>query len=144
MPRYFAYGSNMEAAQMTTRVPEARSLGAGRLPAHRFSCNKIGRDGSAKANIEPSDGDEVWGVVFEISDAGLADLDRFEVGYRREQVTVHLRDDATTECDAYLSDQVSPDLLPTRAYRDRMVRGAQEHELPAICLLALRILAVGD
>ena len=91
MPRYFAYGSNMETAQMAARVPETRPIGAGRRSGHRFACNKAGRSGSsAWANVEPSATDEVWGVVFEISDEGLAVLDRFELGYRRERVAVQL------------------------------------------------------
>ena len=127
---------------MRQRVPEARALGRSRLPDHRFRCNKIGRDGSAKANIEPSPGEEVWGVLFELSEASLLALDRFEGGYRREEITVWREGVPTAGAQVYVSGHTSSELLPTRAYRDRMVRGAQEHALPEPCRRALEALAV--
>ncbi len=144
MALYFAYGSNMESAQMALRVPDARVLGRARLRGYRFACNKIGRDGSAKANVESCDGLEVWGVLFEISDGDLSDLDRFEGGYRRIAVTVESRPLTQARCEIYVSDQRSADLRPTRTYRDRMARGAREHGLPEECCRALAALGVAD
>lgn len=142
MPFYFAYGSNMETAQMTRRVPHARALGRGRLDDFAFACNKVGRDGSAKANVQRSPGDVVWGVVFEISGDELAQLDRFEGGYRRQAAAVVRDDGRRVTCEVYVSDRTDPRLRPTVAYRDRMVRGALEHGLPEECRRALEALAV--
>lgn len=144
MALYFAYGSNMDSAQMRTRVPEARPLGRVRLAGYRFHCNKIGRDGSAKANVEVAVGHEVWGVLFELSDEGLVALDRYEGGYRREEATVWRDEDPIAGVHVYVSARTSADLLPTRAYRERMLRGAREHELPEACVAALRALGVVD
>jgi hypothetical protein len=44
----------------------------------RFS--KKSSDGSGKGNVEPNDGDHVWGVLYEILDAQLPMLDKGEVG----------------------------------------------------------------
>lgn len=142
MPFYFAYGSNMETAQMARRVPGARSLGRGCLEGFAFACNKVGRDGSAKANVRRSAEDVVWGVVFEISDGELTELDRFEGGYRREVAAVLRDDGGRVACGVYVSDRTDPHLLPTADYRDRMVRGAREHGLPEACRRALEALRV--
>lgn len=144
MPVYFAYGSNMEAAQMASRVPEARSLGRARLAGYAFACNKIGRDGTAKANVEACTAEEVWGVVYEISATDLETLDRFEGGYLRVAVEVDLPTGDRLASEVYVSDRTSADLRPSRAYRDRMVRGAREHGLPEACCRALEALAVAD
>ena len=144
MPFYFAYGSNMETAQMAHRVPGACALGRGRLPAYAFACNKVGRDGTAKANVASQADSDVWGVVFEISAEGLEALDRFEGGYTREPVTVEMPDGTELGCEVYVSERTSVDLLPSRAYRDRMVRGAREHDLPEACCRSLAALDVAD
>ncbi len=142
MARYFAYGSNMETSQMALRVPGAHPLARGRLAGFRFRCNKIGRDGSAKANLEVADGAEVWGVVFDLPPDGFRSLDPFEGGYRRRSVEVEIEVGSLVWCEVYVSDQTSTTLLPTRAYRDRMARGAIEHGLPKDYCAAVRDLAV--
>jgi gamma-glutamylcyclotransferase (GGCT)/AIG2-like uncharacterized protein YtfP len=131
MARYFAYGSNMDAARMESRVPEARDLGRAVLRGYRFACNKIGRDGTAKANLVPAPGELVWGVVWELDDAGLRALDRFEGGYWREEVSAELSDGTTLACVVYRSDLVADDLLPSPDYVAHVVRGARSHGLPA-------------
>lgn len=144
MPLYFAYGSNMETAQMRVRLGDARPTGVARLLDHRFVCNKIGRDGSAKANVEASRGDEVWGVLYEITEDALAQLDRFEGGYWRERHHVIRSDGSFFACVLYVSDKTDAELVPSRAYRDRMVRGAREHRLPDPYAQAIEDLPVGD
>ena len=144
MALYFAYGSNMDSAQMRSRVPDARPLGRVRLAGYRFRCNKIGRDGSAKANVEVAVGHEVWGVLFELSDEGLVALDRYEGGYRRAEATVWREEAPVAGVHVYVSTRTSAELWPTRAYRERMIRGALEHELPEACLGTLRALRVVD
>ncbi len=144
MPLYFAYGSNMDSTQMARRAPKARAHGPGRLRGYRFTCNKVGRDGSAKANVERADEAAVWGVLFEISAADLVELDRFEGGYWRESLAVETTGGAIEVCEVYVSDLTSQTLLPLRAYRERMVRGAREHRLPQACSSALEGLAVSD
>ena len=104
----------------------------------------IGRDGTAKANVEASSGDEVWGVVYELSEDALETLDGFEGGYRREPRHVIDSSGSTWLCQLYLSDKTDSGLRPSRAYRDRMVRGAREHGLPETCIESLSSLSVVD
>ncbi len=130
MPLYFAYGSNMDSAQMAERIPGARVRGKAVLHGYGFRCNKIGRDGTAKANVAREADALVWGVVYEITQNDLERLDHFEGGYARREVGVELSDGATATCEVYVSEKISEDLLPSRTYRDRMVRGAHRHALP--------------
>ena len=126
---YFAFGANM-----SRRRPLAR------LPDHRFLCNKAGSDGSCKANIEVAVGDEVWGVVFRIQRHLLPRLDRFEGGYERRTVEVELGE-IELRCETYVSDRVlRPEAEVFDWYKQHMLVGAREHDLPALWLAKLEAL----
>lgn len=129
MTRYFAFGSNMSSARLRARVPSARPLGAGMLEGWRFACNKRGRDGSGKANIVAREGERVWGVVFEVAAPALADLDRFEGGYRRIEVEVTTAGEPV-HCHTYVSGELGEALRLRRWYKRHIVDGAEEHRLP--------------
>lgn len=58
---YFAYGSNMNSAQMETRCPDAKRIGVAELLNHDFIVN-----GRGVATIVPSTG-KVFGVLWEWS-----------------------------------------------------------------------------
>ena len=68
---YFAYGSNMSSERLRARTPSATSLGRARLPGYTLRWHKLGRDGSGKCDIEPSNAPRaaVWGVLYEIDSA---------------------------------------------------------------------------
>jgi gamma-glutamylcyclotransferase (GGCT)/AIG2-like uncharacterized protein YtfP len=77
---YFAYGSNMDCAQMRTRCPLARFVCVAKLPNHRltFSRNSKNR-GCGVADVIGNTGHEVWGIVYEIDDPrNIASLDQCE------------------------------------------------------------------
>lgn len=80
MPLYFAYGSNLDIEQMRQRCPSSRVVGIGRLPAHRLAFSRYSDSrGCGVADIVPDEGQEVWGLLYEISDEDLkGSLDRYE------------------------------------------------------------------
>ena len=126
---YFAYGSNLSVARMQGRIPEATVLGAAVLSDHRLEFNKLGRDGSAKANILPCPGERVWGAIYRFPRARLDELDAIEGGYERVRVTVRLRGGDARECQTYVSDRLT-EALPFAWYKKLVVDGAREHCLP--------------
>jgi hypothetical protein len=79
---YFAYGSNMsvERLRAADRAPSAEWLGCARAAGHRLAFDKVGRDGSGKADCEHTDApqDVVHGALFRIAQADRAALDRAE------------------------------------------------------------------
>lgn len=77
--KYFAYGSNLDTAQMRRRCPAAQPLGPAHIPNTRIEFSRYSEKWSGGvANITPTIGCEVWGLIYELSDADLAALDRFE------------------------------------------------------------------
>ncbi|WP_375455585.1 gamma-glutamylcyclotransferase family protein [uncultured Methylobacterium sp.] len=73
MPLYFAYGANMDAAAMASRCPASRPVGQGRLHRHRFI---IMREGYA--SVLRDGRRTVWGVLWELAQADVPALDRYE------------------------------------------------------------------
>ena len=74
MSRYYiAYGSNLSVEQMKHRTPDAKIVGTAVLCGWRLLFKSY-------ATIEPKEGRKVPVLVWEISDADEASLDRYE-GY---------------------------------------------------------------
>lgn len=137
---YFAFGSNMSSARFLTRVPLARSVGRARLDGWRFTCDKLGMDGSAKANILRHEGAFVWGVVFIMPAAALPDLDAIEGGYERVTVEVEHERLRKIESICYASKVRAADTVPHAWYKRHIVTGAVEHGLPTDYIAFLRAL----
>ena len=134
--RYFAYGSNMALSRMRARAASAHFEGAARLPGFRLACDKLGADGSGKANLRVDASAEVWGALYTIETGDLARLDAHEGGYDRVTVEVCWRD-AIVAAHTYRSTRTTRDPTPFAWYKRLVVEGAREHGLPADWILAL-------
>ena len=70
---YFAFGSNLHLGQMAKRCPESRYVGVARLHNWRFQINN-----RRYANVVPSPGSCVEGLVYRLSLTDEAKLDKNE------------------------------------------------------------------
>src|SRR5207249_5660269 len=76
---YFAYGSNMDWAQMKQRCPLAKFVCRAKLPAHRLAFTlKSARRDCGVADVAPDQAKAVWSVVYELPDNELKNLDKRE------------------------------------------------------------------
>ena len=88
---HFAYGSNMNRAQMLSRAGNILEEHNASLPNYEVRFNKKVRGGTAGANIQPSQGKTVHGVLYKIEESAFRSLDRYEGvpdHYRRIEVQV--------------------------------------------------------
>jgi hypothetical protein len=88
---YIAYGSNLNLSQMADRCPTARVLGSSDMKDWRLLFRGA-REG-AVATVEPLKGGSVPVLVWEITPADEAALDRYEGWpflYRKETVKVEV------------------------------------------------------
>ena len=123
---YFAYGSNLCVQQMSRRCPDAADPRRAVLADHDWLINERG-----VATVAPFAGSEVHGVVWRISDRDLATLDSAEgvpVRYSRDRLTVHT-DGGPAEAWVYIDHRVDPG-PPRPGYLERIIDGAQHHDLP--------------
>ena len=142
---YFAYGSNLDPAQMQERCPSARCIGISRLDGHRlaFTRKSINR-GCGVADVVPAADESVWGVLFQILNA--EDIPRLdtEEGYRSERPkerNAYIRCErdvsliiggieTTIRAAIYIGNPQAVPPLPNRAYREQLVSGARHWQLP--------------
>lgn len=127
---YFAYGSNLKAIRMRERVPSAQPHGLAWLENMRVVFDKLGRDGSGKANLGSDAGGRTWGFVYRIDADDWPLLDGFEPGYSRVRVEVVGTRDAPLSVQTYLADEPVAGLTAYLWYRTLLVEGAREHALP--------------
>ncbi len=127
---YYAYGSNMSSRRLRARIASARALGVARLAGKRWVLNKLGRDGTAKANLCDDPAGLVWGVLWRLNPAEWPHLDRFEGGYDRMEVRVVLQDGSEHEALTYVSLRLTPQAVASETYCRWLLEGAQEHGLP--------------
>jgi phage replication-related protein YjqB (UPF0714/DUF867 family) len=123
---YFAYGSNLCATQMALRCPDAADPRPAVLSDHDWLINERG-----VATVEPFAGNQVHGVLWQVSDQDLATLDRAEgvpVRYRRDRLTVHT-DRGPSPAWVYIDHRVDPG-PPRAGYLPRIIDGAIHHGLP--------------
>ena len=123
---YFAYGSNLCVRQMGTRCPDATDPRPAVLGDHDWLINERG-----VATVEPFVGNQVHGVLWQVSDHDLAALDSAEgvpVRYRRDRLTV-LSDVGPSPAWVYIDHRVIPG-PPRPGYLPRIIDGALAHGLP--------------
>jgi len=134
MPQlYFAYASNMEPRRFRRLCPGGTVVGPARLPGRRLAFSRYSRQRrGGSSDIVPDAEAEVWGVLYEVSDADLETLDRSEdvpAAYRRQTVVVEDAEGRERQAVTYVANRTG-DFLPHRDYLRLIVQGAEARGLP--------------
>lgn len=137
---YFGYGSNLDRERLHIHCPSAQLVGTARLADHRlaFSIESKNTWHGGVADIRAETGSEVWGALWLIDDEHAEPLDRQEgvfrdpPAYRRIGVDLETAAGDQVRCRSYQVVTPHPDgHLPSPAYRDTILRGAEAIGLPA-------------
>ena len=128
MRLYFAYGSNMDPEQMSTRCPDSDFCGVAWLSSYRFRINSRG-----VATVVPEEGAIVHGALWMISTRDEGRLDKYE-GVAQGIYSKHLLDlqkDKAVPFQAlvYLAAVTNPG-SPLSGYLEKVVAGARQCGLP--------------
>lgn len=129
MNLYFAYGSNMDQDQMRERCPSAAVIGHAMLLNHRLAFTIFSpKRQCGCADVVPSPGDTVCGVLYHLTDADMAVLDEFEghpVYYRRTLVSVQCGGEEIEACIYEVVDK--KETLPPSAHYLGLLQNAAAH-----------------
>ena len=131
---HFAYGSNMNRTQMRSRAGNVVEEHNASLPNYELRFNKKIRGGTAGANIQPSQGKTVYGVLYKIDENAFRSLDRYEgvpEHYRRIEVQVTPDGGQPVPAQIYIASKIEKGLRPSPHYLAAILEGAGEHSLPA-------------
>lgn len=125
---YFAYGSNMDSRQMTSRCGEASVVGPARLQSFEFRIN-----GRGVATIVRNDRSHVYGMLWRISESDERSLDDYEGvkygTYNKQSLGVEAGTGATYWALVYIAAD-SRTGVPRPGYLERIVAAARQHRLP--------------
>jgi hypothetical protein len=144
--RYLAYGSNMFFQRLSGRVHSALFLGAARLPGYSLRWHKKSKDGSGKCSLAPAEDGLVYGALFAIPIAEEARLAAAEgSGYRKVTVQVET-DSGSLSAETFIAEPENVDetLRPFTWYRDLVVAGAVQAELPSEYVQSLKDVQARD
>lgn len=132
---YYAFGSNMLNRRLQLRVPSADPVSKAVLPGYELKFHKQSNtDGSGKCSIQKKEGSKMYGVVFEIDKDEKTLLDRAEglgTGYKIREVEVQISG-RPIEAFTYVATEshVDDSLRPFRWYKELVLAGAEQHQLP--------------
>ena len=127
---YFAYGSNLDGAQMRRRCPGARLVGAAVLDGYRLRF--AGRStawGGAVATVIPMEGARVPGLLWELDARDLERLDGHEghpLVYERHQLVVESDRGVRLDAFVYVKNEARQ-ALPSEVYLDTIWRAYRRH-----------------
>jgi len=135
---YFAYGSNMNMAQMKKRCLSPKVLGVARLPGYKLGF--YGYSGiwdGAQETVIPDPKSEVWGVLYQLKFFDCEQLDVYEDArfdgtgpYFHYPVDVIDRQQKTIDAIIYKKNILAEAQLPSAEYLDFIVQGAKEQGVP--------------
>ncbi len=151
---HFAYGSNLDSAQMRKRCPSNRVLEVAVLRNYTLAFTRFARRrGCGVADVVPELGAVVWGRLYELTQGDLDNLDQAEgangtktpPAYHRLTLMVEKGGDPSqlVPAEVYVvpvADRGS--YLPNQTYMDLILRGAREANLPPDYQAWLRSLPV--
>ena len=122
---YFAYGSNLNRADMLVRCPGAKPLTTAELDGWRLTFRGV-------ADIEPAVGLIVPGALWRLTGPDLRALDRYEGAphlYERRTVAVDT-ETGPLEAIAYVMTGDDYPGLPSAWYFERIAQGYRDWGLP--------------
>ena len=144
---YFAYGSNLHWPQMQRRCPSAKFVTIAKLPGYEFGITRHSRlRECGTANVYPVADQEVWGAVYDVSDADLAVMDGFEDGYHREMIPVYRPDDSNIPLQVlvYVAAIETDVPLPNPEYKRLILEGARHWRMPSTYIARLETIETGE
>lgn len=124
---YFAYGSNLNKKQMQERCPESQPKFIATLPNFKRVFTGWSRTWHGGiATIKPFRGEKVHGAIFEVSETCLRQLDKYETGYARFNVTVYDEDNQPHQALTYIKSGQLEDTLPSKEYAAVIKQGYRD------------------
>ena len=131
---YFAYGSNLNRAQMKRRCPDSHPLYPGWLRGYRLAFNRYSSAWQCGvADIVATPHHEVWGLIYEISHSDLKSLDHYEGypnAYTRLQTKVQTKNSIQRDVWVYTVYEKGEFIAPKAAYLDIIKKAAAEYSCP--------------
>ena len=114
---YFAYASNLNKKHMASLCPDAKPGFVAVLPNYKLIFTGWSRTyHGGLATIKVFHGEKVKGAIYEVTDACLRKLDKWETGYARQNVTVFDEDNQPIQAVTYIKTGQLEETMPSKEY----------------------------
>ncbi len=114
---YFAYASNLNKKHMASLCPDAKPGFVAVLPNYKLIFTGWSRTyHGGLATIKVFHGEKVKGAIYEVTDACLRKLDKWETGYARLNVTVFDEDNQPIQAVTYIKTGQLEETMPSKEY----------------------------
>lgn len=147
MHLYFAYGSNLNEAQMHDRCPGAELVGVATLENYRLAFTIYSPTRMCGcADIVTCDGEAVYGLLYRLSDTDAALMDDFEghpVHYKRVDVRV-VSKGVLVQAYTYEVVHKVEGLRPSVQYLGLITDAAEKYDFPKKYQTHLRSFGVSE
>ena len=136
--QFFVYADNLNTTQLKRRAPEYRFVCQAYLPDHTIQfCRWSSHWRCGLASAQPSPGEQVWGIVLEITDEDLKILDVFEEEvpsgtFRHVPVTVITQEGEKMFVTTHAATPIGK-FKPKEHYLDWVLKGIDYWKLPEAC-----------
>jgi hypothetical protein len=143
---HFAYGSNMNKEQILARCSKPTVVAAAKLADYRlaFFGYSVIWDG-AEETVVPASGQEVWGVIYDLSSSDRDRLDDSQDARLDGSGAYFLSPARVTDIEGkiykvllYKKDSLGIPQKPSQEYLNFIVQGAVDHELPSAYVATLQ------
>ena len=137
--RFFLYADNLNPTQLKRRAPEHKFLFKAYLQDHTVGLPRFSSQWRCGlASIIPSQGERVWGAVFEVTEEDLKILDTFEEevpegAYRHLEINVMTEEDQKKLVTTHVTKSIGK-FKAKDHYLDFVGKGVKHWELPDECL----------
>jgi hypothetical protein len=126
----------MSVKRFTRRVKSAKLIGKYRLLEHQLKFHKIGKDNSGKcdAYFTGNKTNIIFGILFDFDIQEKPKLDKFEhlgIGYQQKQIKVISQHGDKIDAYTYYAITINPKIKPFSWYKQHIIYGAKEANLPA-------------
>jgi gamma-glutamylcyclotransferase (GGCT)/AIG2-like uncharacterized protein YtfP len=124
---YFAYASNLSKKRMQERCPDSQPKFTATLPNYKLVFTGWSREWhGGKAALKSFRGEKVRGAIYEVSEACLRQLDRYEAGYTRFNVTVYDEDNQPQQAITYIKSGQLEESMPSKEYGEVIRQGYRD------------------
>lgn len=139
----FVYADNLNPTQLKRRAPEHKFVCNAYLPDHTIQfCRWSSQWRCGLASVGPSPGEQVWGIVLEVTEEDLKLLDDFEEevpqgAFRHVPVTVVTGEGEKMLVTTHTATPIGK-FKPKEHYLEWVIKGVKHWKLPETCLESWR------
>ncbi|PSL00450.1 gamma-glutamylcyclotransferase family protein [Cecembia rubra] len=127
---YFGYASNLDESTLEGRLKhKPQKIGIAVLPHFGFRFSHPNPDGTARANIVPSENESVYGMLYEIKESDRPYFLNSEPGYEFVEKVVFSQKGKILAY-TFISSKNETGIFPAEDYWKLIIKGGKENGIP--------------